>query len=381
MEHKFKGEPAPSIESIDSLEALHQRGESLRHCTIVGLDFTDQPFDWAQEAVDETTLFMGCQMDLDTEIALRRRGANVLRAPKDLPYRPFRRQLYTWRELMEGYRKTEDHSTDLRIYRHFEASRYRPAADEALWQRIHDYAIDEQLRTLLQFDQNGMTTKRVVGFMGGHGMRRDATDYERAVRTAKLLAEAGYFIASGGGPGIMEAANLGAYLAGRNEAILQSVLGTLREAPHYTSPGFHEAALAVLDRVPEGRESLAIPTWFYGHEPSNLFASHIAKYFSNSIREDTLLAIALYGIVFAPGSAGTTQEIFMDAAQNHYATLRYVSPMVFLGRARYEVETLIYPLLRQLAHGRDYYDYLHLTDEPAQVVAFLKDHPPLALES
>ncbi|MEZ4986428.1 MAG: hypothetical protein R2795_15550 [Saprospiraceae bacterium] len=121
---------------------------------------------------------------------------------------------------------------------------------------------------------------------------------------------------------------------------------------------------------------MAIPTWFYGHEPSNLFASHIAKYFSNSIREDTLLAIALYGIIFAPGSAGTTQEIFMDAAQNHYATFNYYSPMVFLGRQRYEVDTLIYPLVRQLAWGKPHYDLLHLSDDPMEIVSFLQQHQP-----
>jgi len=33
-------------------------------------------------------------------------------------------------------------------------------------------------------------------------------------------------------------------------------------------------------------------------------ASHIAKYFSNSIGEDGMLAVATAGIVFAPGGAG-----------------------------------------------------------------------------
>ena len=51
-------------------------------------------------------------------------------------------------------------------------------------------------------------------------------------------------------------------------------------------------ALAVRDRCPGGRQSLGVPTWFYGHEPTNLFATHVAKYFANSIREDGLLAIA-----------------------------------------------------------------------------------------
>jgi hypothetical protein len=175
----------------------------------------------------------------------------------------------------------------------------------------------------------------------------------------------------------MEAANLGAYLAGRPAAALDEALQLLAPAPGYRDEGYHQTAQRVLETFPDGQPNLAIPTWFYGHEPSNLFASHIAKYFSNSIREDTLLAVALYGIIFAPGSAGTTQEIFMDAAQNHYGTFNYYSPMVFLGRERYEINTMLYPLLRQLSHGRAYHDLLYLTDEPEAVVDWLQAHPPI----
>jgi len=170
---------------------------------------------------------------------------------------------------------------------------------------------------------------------------------------------------------------LGAYLAGVSEEELTWVFDTLSKAPTYRDPGFQAAAYAILDRFPDGTESLAIPTWFYGHEPSNLFATFIAKYFSNSIREDTLLAIALYGIVYAPGSAGTTQEIFMDATQNHYVTFGYVSPMVFLGKKRYTEDTDLYALITQLSEGKAYADYLHLTDGPAEVVTFIDNHPPL----
>jgi hypothetical protein len=28
--------------------------------------------------------------------------------------------------------------------------------------------------------------------------------------------------------------------------------------------------------------SLSIPTWFYGHEPTNVFATEIARYFANA---------------------------------------------------------------------------------------------------
>ncbi|MCB0559923.1 MAG: hypothetical protein H6573_19810 [Lewinellaceae bacterium] len=364
------------ITEIKTFEQFRQNGASLKNCTLKGLDFRDKKVDWNRFVIHNTT-FLGCGLSLEEEILLRRRGAYLYSAPPTLPYQPFRHGLYSWQELMEGFSEEEDRSTDLQIYRHFSATRFNPNINEALWQRIHDHSIDDALRQLLEFDNEGMTRRPCVGFMGGHSTRRDDLFYKKTVLTAKLLAENGYFIVSGGGPGIMEATNLGAYFRGKEEAALLDAMKILKKAPHYRDKGYHQQALEVLDKYPNGAETLAIPTWFYGHEPSNLFASHIAKYFSNSIREDTLLAISLYGIVCAPGSAGTTQEIFMDATQNHYGTFNYYSPMVFLGRQRYEIETLIFPLLKQLAWGKKYYDMLFVTDEPEEVLGFLKGRPPV----
>ncbi len=376
MATKFGNDSCPIFHTIDE-EWILAGTKDLTETTLVDIDLRDLTLDWSTYQVDDSTLFIGCQLPLTQEIELRQRGANFLRAPHALPYRPLRRNLYTWRELMEGYSEEKDNSTDLKIYRHFEEAKRCPSINEALWQRLHDFSVDEGLRRLLDFQGDGLPKRRTVGFMGGHSTGRNTPEYEMSLRTAKRLAEAGYFVVSGGGPGIMEAANLGAYLAGVSEADLQWALRTLATAPTYKDQGFQAAAYAILDRFPDGEESLAIPTWFYGHEPSNLFATYIAKYFSNSIREDTLLAIALYGIVYAPGSAGTTQEIFMDATQNHYVTFGYVSPMVFLGRQRYTQETNLYPLIEQLAAGQVYADYLHLTDEPGEVVTFIDKHPPL----
>lgn len=362
---------------ILTITDLRKQGQDLRHCTLQGLDLTAVDGDWFRMTLDPTTTLLGCTLTDEQELYAIQQGAHVFREPQGLPYRPFRTELYTWRELLEGYNDQKDRSRDLLIYEHFVQTRFNPPISEALWQRLHDHAVDDALRELLDFNDNGMSNERCVGFMGGHGTRRDDPFFSLSAKTAKLLAEAGYFVVSGGGPGIMEAANLGAYLAGQSDEALDEAIALLAEAPHYTSPGYHEKAMMVIDRFPAGGDSLAIPTWFYGHEPSNLFASHIAKYFANSLREDTLLAISLYGIVFAPGSAGTTQEIFMDATQNHYGTFNYYSPMVFLGTHRYQIDTLIYPLLKQLAYGRTYADLLHITDEPQEVISFLQEHPPV----
>ena len=178
----------------------------------------------------------------------------------------------------------------------------------------------------------------------------------------------------------MEAANLGAYMAKYSQNDLFDAVKTLSQAPHYTDSQFHNKAIAVLNKYRDNTESLAIPTWFYGHEPSNVFASHIAKYFSNSIREDTLLAICVHGILFAPGSAGTTQEIFMDAAQNHYTTFDYISPMIFLGEKRYTKETQLFPTLKQLAQGKAYEKLLHLVDNAEDAVLAFESNPPVRID-
>ncbi len=96
--------------------------------------------------------------------------------------------------------------------------------------------------------------------------------------------------------------------------------------------GWARAGLEAVQDLPDSGRSLGIPTWHYGHEPPNPFASAVAKYFRNAIREDVLLEVSHHGIVFLPGAAGTVQEVFQAACTNYYATARDVAPMVFVGR-------------------------------------------------
>ncbi len=56
-------------------------------------------------------------------------------------------------------------------------------------------------------------TGPAVSFFGSARVKEDDPTYATAVETARLLAEAGFAIITGGGPGLMEAANRGARLA------------------------------------------------------------------------------------------------------------------------------------------------------------------------
>lgn len=217
--------------------------------------------------------------------------------------------------------------------------------------------------------------------MGGHRVARNDMSYKKVTLLSKWITESGYLVVSGGGPGIMEAANLGAFLAGRSDNTVTDAIDSMSDAPTFVDPKFTDLAIEVFQSYKSDKPSLAIPTWFYGHEPSNVFSAAIAKYFSNSIREDTLLAICIHGVIFAPGSAGTTQEIFMDAAQNHYGTYNFYSPMVFLDSDHYEYETMIYPLLRRMARGQAYEKLLFLSDDPQAILDFLINHPPVPTPS
>jgi predicted Rossmann-fold nucleotide-binding protein len=127
----------------------------------------------------------------------------------------------------------------------------------------------------------------------------------------------------------------------------------------------------VLGRWPRGAESLGIPTWFYGHEPPNAFATRIAKYFKNAIREDVLLHLCDAGIVFLPGRAGTVQEVFQDACENYYSDPGSLAPMVLVGVDHWTHELPAWPLLQRLAADRPMADRIHLVDSPADVLPHL----------
>jgi hypothetical protein len=176
----------------------------------------------------------------------------------------------------------------------------------------------------------------------------------------------------------MEAANLGAFLAPHDDGVLDEALAELARVPVYDEDHrrYVEVAAGLRERLGDSGKSLAIPTWFYPGEPVGQFASHIAKYFANSIREDGLLTIAVSGIVFAPGRAGTIQELFQDAAQNAYG-IRGGSPMVLFGRDFYAREPSIHAVLLDEARRFGGFEALvGLADEPDEVLAFLEQHQP-----
>lgn len=366
------------IREVDSLEAFCRQKGQLHRAVVQGLDLRELELGWKNLNI-QGAIFLGCRFPKEVTVEfLAQKGAMVFPDLPGLPYFPYRSTLYTRDELMDGWSPKEDLSLDKRIYDHYVAKgRNKTDVLEALAQRLHDHAIDDALRDLMEMRTRRSGGEKVIGIMGGHGTSRKDVFYQKVVWVARDLSRLGYFIVTGGGPGIMEAANLGAWLRDVDDAGVNEVLEILTQAPLYKDSGYMKAAQQVLELYPKGGQNLAVPTWFYGHEPTNLFSPKIAKYFSNSIREDGLLALASHGVIYAPGAAGTTQEIFMDATQNHYLTFGEISPMVFLGKDRYTRETMLFPCLEQLAENQRYRDYLFCSDDTDAIIDFIVKHPPI----
>ena len=308
----------------------------------------------------------------------------------DLPFKSRRSGLYTVKELWDGYHPdmTRNYSLDAKIYRYFQnGSKYRPRRDEIKAQRTHDGEIERAIDDLLGVNHESFPKeKKPVMILGSHSRYRRDIWYTRAAFLTYELARAGFFVATGGGPGLMEAANLGAYMSEFTKADLNDALETLRASQEpatddkrkqYEMPDYWDKSQAVVEKYPNGAESLGVPTWFYGHEGANAFASHVAKFFSNGLRESKMTSIGFYGAIFAPGGPGTSQEVFTDAAENTYHSFQWLSPMVFFNEPDDDIVTKMLEILRKQtsADYRAQDMYLRSTD-PQQIAQFLLDRLP-----
>ncbi|MCA0296012.1 MAG: LOG family protein [Actinobacteria bacterium] len=352
------------IDSLEEFDARLASGGSLAECYLQSLDLTGRSE--ALLATDVTrAVFLGCGFAPGVEAQLEADGALVFPTLPDLPFSPYRTGLYTAQELYAGLEGGYRYTLDARVFRWWRHVGQHRSLTSELAMTLHDHAITEAL------DDVGLDGS--VGVMGGHQLVRGTSGYAEAAELGRDLTAAGRTVITGGGPGAMEAVNLGASLVG-SYAGLASALALLAECPGFADDiaAWASAGMAVRDRFDLGGRSYGVPTWLYGHEPPNVFCTGIAKLFSNAIREDVLLRHATGGLVCLPGAAGTVQEVFQGVTPRFYAVGDDpVPPLVLVGTDYWTRVRPAWPLLTSLAEGRPMAASLHLVDSVAEVPALL----------
>ena len=308
------------------------------------------------------------------------RGAVVFPSDDSAPVDVFRARLYTAAELYDGLCRPGGYADtpDARAYRWSRDAREADDAYATLLRAMHDDSVSDALSEWV----GGWP---VVGVMGGHRSERGSRGYGEAARLGAALASRGLLVATGGGPGAMEAVNLGATAPGPDA--LGEAIARLAAVPSYQPDITAWARLAMevlagFGPAAGSARSMGIPTWFYGHEPPNVFPQAIAKYFSNAVREDGLVARSSGGVVVLPGAAGTVQEVFQVATRLYYPDWpgragntdplgARLPRLVLVGRRQWVQDLPVWPLLQALARDRPMADALHLVDdidEAAEVV-------------
>ena len=185
------------------------------------------------------------------------------------------------------------------------------------------------------FETVAAIDRPAVTIFGSARLPPDDSDYQAAMATGQLFAREGFAVVTGGGPGVMEAANRGAKEGGGLS------VGFNIELPH--------------------------------EQDSNAYLD-ISLTFHHFYARKTMFVKAAEGFVVFPGGFGTLDELY--EALTLIQTGKVVHFPVVLFRRSHWQEALEWTRDRLLAQGlisRSDLDLLAVTDEPEEAVKLVVD--------
>lgn len=177
-----------------------------------------------------------------------------------------------------------------------------------------------------------------VAVFGSARTKPNDPEYRAAQETGALLARAGYAVITGGGPGVMEAANRGAFEAGG------ASVGCNIELPHEQS--------------------------------SNAYLTLSLKFKYFFVRKMMFVKYSDAFIIF-PGGFGTLDELF-EALTLIQTRKIHNFPVVLFG-SRYWKPMLNWlrgPMLKEGKIVEEDFRRLHVTDAPSEVVEIIRTYEP-----
>jgi uncharacterized protein (TIGR00730 family) len=196
------------------------------------------------------------------------------------------------------------------------------------------FTIAEEFRT--GFEAVDRIDRPGVSVFGSARVKPDSDVYRVAQEIGRLFAEAGYAVVTGGGPGVMEAANRGAKDAGGLS------VGFTIDLPHEQDPNPY------LD---------------------------ICVNFKHFYARKTMLVKAAEGFVMMPGGFGTLDEMF--EALTLIQTGKVLNfPVVLFGSEHWKglLDWINAKLLPQGLISPDDAELLYVTDDPKAAVKLVVEH-------
>jgi uncharacterized protein (TIGR00730 family) len=212
--------------------------------------------------------------------------------------------------------------------------------DRRLLRRSHETLASDVSLIATEFLSGFQAVQRIdrpaVSIFGSARIQPGSETYEQARRTAAAFAEAGFAVVTGGGPGVMEAANRGCQEAGG------------------LSVGFN----------------IELP-----HEQGINPYCDIALTFRHFYARKTMFVKAAEGFVIFPGGFGTQDELW--EALTLIQTGKIGNFPVVLYDSDYWSELLEWLREEMLEDGLvspEDLELLHLTDQPSEVVELVVSH-------